>query len=120
MYIGGKLTMKKNRMIIGICCAVVGIGLFAFSDYITKQVAAGRGQVYHAQSAVNTANKLFDKANLKDVGSTLTGGVQNKINKGRSQIASYELLSFFLKIGGVVLVIFAFIYALMIPFFKKS
>lgn len=124
----------RIKIILGIIAIICGIGCFAVSGYITKQVAIGRGeirsgqekiksgqnQVDTAQSGVNTTNKVIDNTTqLKGLGGLLTSPVQEKINDGKGQINAgkakikagiakaeyYENIAMSLKIAGIVLII---------------
>ena len=97
----------KFKIILAIISLACGIGLYAFSDYITEQVAIGRGEIYRGQKTVDTINKTIDTTTQTQglFSKPLTSGVQQKIDAGRRKADYYENLAKNLRMGGIALMI---------------
>lgn len=94
------------KLIIGIVVVLCGIFLLTFSNYITVQVAIGRGDISRAQAQVNGINGLIDNSSrVHGLSNLFTGSAQNQINAGIQKANYYEKLSWELKIVGFVLLI---------------
>ncbi|MES2273834.1 MAG: hypothetical protein V4487_06545 [Chlamydiota bacterium] len=96
----------NSKRIFGILLLIGGIALFLFSNYISKQVTAGKAEISSAQSQVDQSNSLFSLNPVsKEVGKGLTGSAQRKIDAGNQEVNEYERLAGWLKIGGGILLI---------------
>lgn len=96
----------NGKQIFGIVLFVIGLGMLYGSHYITTQVLEGKGKIASAQQKVDTSNQLFSVTPAtKPIGKGLTQGAQNKIDAGRDEVAYYEQMAQWLKIGGVVFVV---------------
>jgi hypothetical protein len=97
------MNMKR---ILGIIVFIAGLAAILTASYIKKQVEEGKWQISSAQQKVDTANSLFSlNPTTKQVGKGLTAPAQGKINEGQSQVAYYESVEGWLKIGGAVLMV---------------
>lgn len=95
----------KKKMIASIAIVVVGVVSLLFSDYIAKQVAAGKLEIQSGERQLKTADSVFSMSRYtKPVGKSITGSGQKKIDAGNAEIDRYETLSGRLKIGGIILI----------------
>lgn len=96
----------KQKRIIAICIAVLGIIMLLFSENIANRVAAGRAEISAGQSQVDTTNKLFSvNPYSKQVGNQLTSSGQQRINEGTQEANYYENLGRMVQIAGVILIV---------------
>jgi hypothetical protein len=100
----------KATTVIGIIAIILGLALLGGSYYIQKKVNEGKVQIADAQSKVDTGSALFSqipiaKDVVKDVGKVITTPVQNKIDEGRKEVAQYEQMAYYMKIGGIIAVL---------------
>ena len=103
------------RRILGILVIVIGIGSVGTSQYIRKEVEAGRMKINRAQGQVDQGKSLFKMApkEARPVGDILTGSAQSKINEGRDKADAYSKKSDFLLTGGIILIAIGAIFVLI-------
>jgi hypothetical protein len=95
--------MKK---VLGAILFLGGIAMILLSMYIKNQVVQGKLEVSDAQSKVDSGNSLFSLNPMaKEVGKTMTGSAQKKINAGQEQISMYEQRAQWLQMGGIALLV---------------
>lgn len=95
--------MKK---IIGIVLLVIGICLYLFSGYISTQVAQGQQKIVNTQKNVNRARGLTNLSPYtKDIGNVATQPIQQKIDQGKQEVAQYQALANWLRLGGVICIV---------------
>jgi hypothetical protein len=94
------------RKLVATLIFVGGIALIGFSMYVTDQVEEGKGKVSSAQSKVNQGRGLFSgNAVSEEIGKGLTSGAQKKIDQGKQDIAYYESVAEWAKIGGIICIV---------------
>lgn len=92
------------KRIASILAIIAGAAFFFGSMYIQNQVDQGKEQIRSAQKTVDQTNTLFSLSPAtKDVGQTLMGGAQKKIDAGSAEAAYYEKMANQLRIIGIVL-----------------
>ncbi len=94
------------KQVIGLFLFAAGLGMLYASHYITAQVLEGKGKIRHAQGKVDTTNNLFSVTPVtKPVGQSLTQSAQSQIDSGRDEVAYYEQMADWLRIGGIGFVV---------------
>lgn len=103
------------RRILGILVIVIGIGSIGTSQYIRREVEAGRMKIDRAQSQVDQGKGLLKMApkEARPVGDIFTGSAQKKIDEGRNKADAYSKKSDFLLTGGIILIIIGAIFILI-------
>lgn len=96
----------NTKQVIGLVLFAAGLGMLYASHYITTQVLEGKGKIHSAQGKVDTTNSLFSiTPATKPVGRGLTSSAQSEINAGRDEVAYYEQMADWLRIGGIGFVV---------------
>lgn len=107
-----------RRKTLAIAVMILGALLLLLSNYIAKQVAAGRVEIAHGQQKVNQVNSLFSVSKYtQPVGKELTKSGQRKINAGAAEADQYERIARQLQIGGVIVIAIG---AALFFFWKKK
>lgn len=89
--------------LLGIILLIGGLAMIGGSIYINEQVIAGKEKISSAQQTMDLGNKLFSiNPTSKQVGDTLMGSSQKKIDEGKQKASHYADLAHQLKIGGIV------------------
>jgi amino acid transporter len=97
--------MRKG-MIIAAVLALIGVGMFGFSKYISSQVSEGRHKIARGQEKVDQLNQFLEKTTkTKAVGDLLTSPAQKKIEEGAQEADYYENLAYYLKIGSILFLV---------------
>jgi len=105
----------RLKIIISIIILLSGLSLFGMANYITKQVAIGRGEVAEWQVQVNRANRIIDKSTeIQGLGNAITTPAQEKLNAGTKKANYYANLATRLKIGGIALILIAVLFLFLI------
>ncbi len=98
--------MKAKRK-WGMVMLIIGIIFVACSFYIKEQVTAGEKQIAGVEQKTDMADKLFSVAPGGDeVGGSLTSPIKDKVSEGKDQIEFYTSVSSWLKIGGIIFIVF--------------
>lgn len=94
------------KRISGVVVLIIGAALFVFGSYVSEEVAGGRQKISSAQKSVDQVDSLSKMSPYtKGVGGMATGSAQKKIDKGREDVAKYQMLANLLHGSGVVLFI---------------
>ncbi len=94
------------KRILSLIAIIVGAILLFFSDYIAKQVAAGRLQIEAGQKRIDTTESIFSTSPYtKPIGEELTRSGRRRIKEGTAEAEKYETLSQQLRIGGIILIV---------------
>lgn len=105
----------RLKLIVSFIILFGGIALFATSNYITKQVAIGRGEIAQYQAQVKTTNQIIDKSSqIQGLGNVITSPAQEKLNAGTRKANYYANLATRLKIGGIALILVAILFLFLI------
>jgi hypothetical protein len=94
------------KMIVGLVVLCLGVLSFGTALYIDKQVGEGKVKIAKGERQirqVETVTKMDPKTAL--MGEAMTASGKEKIAKGRQDVAWYESLSGWLKVGGGVFVL---------------
>lgn len=76
------------------------------SNYIAEQVEEGKARVQSAEKTMSTTSSILSLNPMTDqVGQSLNKSANQKIAKGKEDIAKYEALASKLQIAGIVLII---------------
>lgn len=95
----------KTQRIIAVVIAIAGALSIGGSAYINKEVKAGKQQIASGQQKVDAGKKLFQIVpETAPIGEAFTGSAQERIDRGRRDVAHYEGMSKKLRIGGIVLI----------------
>ncbi|MBI2743392.1 MAG: hypothetical protein HYX48_05690 [Chlamydiales bacterium] len=93
------------RKILGIIVVVCGLGMIGMSMYIMGQVEEGEQQISSAQKKVDVGTGITSlNPATKEIGKSLSGSVQKKIDEGSMEAAHYRQIAGWSKIGGIVLI----------------
>jgi CRISPR/Cas system CMR subunit Cmr6 (Cas7 group RAMP superfamily) len=96
----------RLKKILSLFLVLLGLVAVLISLYISEKVLQGEQKISKAQKQVNQMDSLFSMdSRTKAVGKNLTDAAQKKIDAGRLTIDQYEELAFYLKIGGIFLLI---------------
>lgn len=96
----------KSKKLISLILILLGVGLIGTSMYITSEVEKGKGKIARAQHQVDQGGSLLSLTPVtKEIGDELTGGAQKKIDEGKQQVAHYEGIAQFCRVGGIVLLV---------------
>lgn len=105
----------RLKIILSIIILLSGVTLFATSNYITKQVAIGRGEIAQWQAQVNKTNEIIDKSTqIQGLGNVITSPAQTKLNEGTKKSNYYANLATRLRIGGIAIIIVAVLFLFLI------
>ena len=97
------MKLKKK---FGLIVFIVGIVMVGGSFYIENQVLQGKEQISSAENSLNRAKTLFSLTpTTKQIGEGISKSADRKIASANQEIASYESLSQFLLVGGVILIV---------------
>ena len=92
----------KSKKILSVILIVLGICLYLVGNYISNEVAKGRGQIASAQQSVDAGSKFAPSG---PVGDLATGSIQRKIDEGKQEADKYQVLANWLHVSGVVVFI---------------
>jgi hypothetical protein len=97
----------SGKRIFGILVLICGIVFFCISIYITNQTEQGKTDIANAQKKVDQGNSLFSLNPIaKEVGKgIMTDPAQKKLNEANQEVAQYESLAGWFKIGGIALIV---------------
>jgi hypothetical protein len=96
----------NSKKTLGIVLLIGGIAMLVASNYIKGEVAEGRMKIDRAQRQVDTGSKLFSNNPIsQEVGKTITGGAQRKINEANQEAGYYGTMAGQLQIGGIILIV---------------
>ena len=96
----------KTKCTTGIILLICGIALIGFSIYVTGQVEEGQGKVTSAQRKVDKGKGLFFGDPITEqIGKGITGQAQKKIDAGKEEIAFYQQVAVWSKMGGIACII---------------
>jgi len=111
---GERMTLKR---IIGILICIGGIALLFISNYIEKEVAAGKQEISSAEQKVGQGKTLFGlNPYTKEIGNkAIFDPAEKKIQAGKAEVAYYEALASRLRIGGIAAIVIG-IAIVLIPF----
>jgi len=99
----------NSKKVISIIVILVGVAFLFFSNYITKEVAAGRIKIEQGQKKIDTVDSIFSTNKFtKPIGKEITGSGQRKIAEGKMTIKRYESISNQLHLAGIVLIVVGF------------
>ena len=96
----------QKKQIMAIVLVLIGIGMLCLSHYIRVQVEEGNAQISAGQEKVNTVKRVFSLNPVsKPAGNALTGSAQSRIDAGKDEVAHYEMMAHWLRIGGVIVLV---------------
>lgn len=94
------------KRITGIVILVVGVVAFGLSMYIDKQTGEGRTRIEKGEKQVRQLERVTSVTPpTAVVGRVATSSAKQKIAKGRQDVAWYDSVSGWLKVGGGVFIV---------------
>ena len=112
--------MKVVKRILGSLIILAGIASILVANYIKQQVAEGKIKIANAQEKIEQGQGLFSLTPFtRQVGKSIDGRVETKIEEGNKKIEYYEDLEKKLEIGGIILIAIG-IGVFFIPIHKKK